>query len=69
MRHYTPTFTGEALDVEVPVLHAQYLSLAWLSALVALDQRLLCGVALVVLMVGLLGMGHCQRTKQHEHRR
>lgn len=50
------TFTGEALEVEVFVLHPQHLALTWLPALVALDQGLLCGVVVCVLR-----MSHCNR--------
>lgn len=48
------TFTGEALQMEVLVLHPQHLPLAWLPTLVALDERFLFGV-----MVCVLRMSHC----------
>lgn len=50
------TFAGEALKVEVLILHPQHLALTWLPTLVALDQGLICGVMLCVLR-----MGHCKR--------
>lgn len=50
------TFTGEALEVEVLVLHPQHLALTWLPALVALNQGLVCGVVVCVLC-----MSHCKR--------
>lgn len=50
------TFTGEALEVEVLVLHPQHLALTWLPALVALNQGLLCGVVVCVLR-----MSHCKK--------
>lgn len=50
------TFTGEALEVKVLVLHPQYLTLTWLPTLVALNQGLLCGVVVCVLR-----MSHCKR--------
>lgn len=50
------TFAGEALEVEVLVLHPQHLALTWLPTLVALNQGLLCGVVLCVLR-----MSHCKR--------
>lgn len=50
------TFTGEALEVKVLVLHAEHLALTWLPTLVALNQGLLCGVVVCVLR-----MSHCKR--------
>lgn len=50
------TFTGEALEVEVLVLHPQHLALTWLPTLVALNQGLVCGVVVCVLR-----MSHCKR--------
>lgn len=50
------TFTGEALEVEVLVLHSQHLALTWLPTLVALDQGLLGRVVVCVLR-----MSHCKR--------
>lgn len=50
------TFTGEALEVEVLVLHSEHLTLAWLPTLVTLNQRLLCGGVVCVLR-----MSHCKR--------
>lgn len=57
------TFAGEALEVEVLVLHPQHLPFTWLLALVALDQGLLCGVVACVLR-----MSHC-KAKQHTWKR
>lgn len=52
------TFAGEALDMEVFVLHPEHLALTCLSTLVALDGGLLRPV------VGFMRMAHCGTRKE-----